>query len=73
MKTLCQTHHLFYSGASCPLCNQERLEGYAHKFVKPVVHTVSATPRIEEKKPREITENDIMKLMAKFNTNTKKH
>jgi hypothetical protein len=34
---------------------------------------VSATPRIEEEKPREITENDIMKLMAKFNTNTKKH
>ena len=55
MKTLCQTHHLFYSGTSCPLCNQERLEGYAHKL------------------NREITENDIMKLMTKFNTNTKKH
>lgn len=72
MKNLCQTHHLFYSGHSCPLCNQERLQDYAHRFVKTVQQPVVKTKK--EEVSREITENDLMKLMEKFNTNTnKKH
>lgn len=61
-KTLCPTHHLFYTAVECPLCRQERLEHYSQKYVsnKPEVK-----PKVE--KDREITEDDLSKLKNKFN------
>lgn len=68
MGKLCPTHHLFYSDNECPLCRQERVERYGHKFCpQPVVKT-------EEKKVekvRAITEDDLSKLMNKFNSKKK--
>ena len=66
MKTLCPTHHLFYEGMECPLCRQERIEKYTQKFAQhqPVKEI---KPKKTEKK-REITDEDISKLMNKFNS-----
>ena len=65
-KTLCSTHHLFYTAVECPLCRQERLEHYSHKYVG---HTVSNKHEVKPKveKDREITEDDLSKLKNKFN------
>ena len=64
MKTLCPDHHLFYMGSECPLCRQERIERYSQRFCH---HEVEKPVKKEEKKDREITEDDITKLMNKFN------
>jgi hypothetical protein len=64
MKTLCPIHHLFYMGNECPLCRQERIECYSQRFCNHV-----EVKKIE--KDREITENDLSKLMNKFNSKKK--
>ena len=61
-KTLCPTHHLFYTAVECPLCRQERLEHYSHKYVG---SSSEVKPKVE--KDREITEDDLSKLKNKFN------
>ena len=61
-KTLCPTHHLFYTAVECPLCRQERLEHYARKYVG---STSEVKPKVE--KDREITADDLSKLKNKFN------
>lgn len=61
-KTLCPTHHLFYTAVECPLCRQERLEHYSHKYVG---NTSEVKPKVE--KDREITADDLSKLKNKFN------
>ena len=61
-KTLCPTHHLFYTAVECPLCRQERLEHYSHKYVG---NTSGVKPKVE--KDREITADDLSKLKNKFN------
>lgn len=64
MKTLCPTHHLFYSGFECPLCRQERIDRYSQRFCH---HEVEKPVKKEEKKDREITEADLSMLVNKFN------
>jgi hypothetical protein len=61
-KTLCPTHHLFYTAVECPLCRQERLEHYSQKYVG---NTSEVKPKVE--KNREITADDLSKLKNKFN------
>jgi len=61
-KTLCPTHHLFYTAVECPLCRQERLEHYSQKYVG---NTSEVKPNVE--KDREITADDLSKLKNKFN------
>jgi hypothetical protein len=61
-KTLCPTHHLFYTAVECPLCRQERLEHYSQKYVG---NTSEVKPKAE--KDREITADDLSKLKNKFN------
>lgn len=61
MKTLCPIHRLFYTGNECPICRQERSERYAQRFA----HRTVSVNKINEN--REITENDINKLLNKFN------
>ena len=61
-KTLCPTHHLFYTAVECPLCRQERLEHYSRKYAG---NTSEVKPKVE--KDREITADDLSKLKNKFN------
>lgn len=62
MKLLCLTHHLFYTGGECPLCRQERSERYAQRFGG----YTEEKPKHKEKE-QEITEDDLNKLISKFN------
>lgn len=58
MKKLCEIHRVYYRGEKCPYCEQERIEKLTKTFVK------------EEKpkdKDREINEDDIARLIEKFN------
>lgn len=61
IKVLCQTHRFMYRGSECPLCRQERIDRYSHRFVR----NSEEKPRKEPE--REITEDDLAKLMGKFN------
>ena len=60
MKTICPIHHFSYSGSVCPFCEKERLDRLATRFVK-------EEDRRKPLKEKEITENDIQKLLNKFN------
>lgn len=68
MKKLCPTHHLFFSDNECPLCRQERIERYGHKFCS---QTTVNTEQKKAKDDRLITEDDINKLVSKFNNKNK--
>ena len=68
MKTLCSIHHLFYMGSECPLCRQERVDSYRQRFCH---HEVEKPIKKEEKKNRVITDDDINKLINKFNSKRK--
>lgn len=68
MKTLCPTHHLFYMGNECPLCRQERIERYSQRFC----NHMEMKPEVKKvEKDSEITEDDLSKLMNKFNNKKK--
>ena len=66
-KHLCPIHHYMYSGTTCPLCEKDRLENLAHRYVK---SPIQEKPKHEEK-PREVTEEDLNKLVEKFNSKKK--
>lgn len=61
MKLICPIHHFSYSGSMCPFCEKERIDRLAQRY------KVEETVHIENKKEREITQNDLQKLMNKFN------
>jgi hypothetical protein len=55
-------------GNECPLCSQERIERYSEKFC----HQIKTKTEVKKtEKDREITENDLSKLINKFNSRKK--
>lgn len=66
MKQICPVHRFSYSGSVCPFCERERIENLAHRFVKSDNQS-NVVQKEETVKEREINENDLQKLMAKFN------
>ena len=60
-KKLCEIHHLYYRGNVCPICDEERIAKLSKKYCdnKPNVK--------KEKQDREINEDDIARLIEKFN------
>lgn len=67
-KNYCPTHHLYYNGSECPLCREERTATYVKKFGK----TDASEEKKKFKNEREINEDDITKLMDKFNSKANK-
>lgn len=61
-KNFCPIHHLYFRGLQCPLCEKERLNKMVEKFEK---KTESTSIPVNEN--REINEDDLMKLVSKFN------
>ena len=51
-KKYCQLHHYFYSEIECPFCLKERVKKFSVNKIN---------------KNNEITENDLNKLVEKFN------
>lgn len=64
-KKFCATHHLYYNGVECPMCLSERLNHYDHKYNSKTEDVKQE--KAFKKKDREINEDDISKLMEKFN------
>lgn len=72
MKTLCTIHRFFYSGLTCPLCEKERLDSLVSRFVN-----TDKRDYVDKNKERqedsksdendEIKEEDLVRLMSKFN------
>ena len=53
----------------CPYCRKERVERYAAKFCGHDTHKAETKPKPE--KDREITEDDLSRLMEKFGSKKK--
>lgn len=64
-KKFCATHHLYYNGTECPMCLSERLSYYDHKYNGKTEDVKQE--KTFKKKDRDINEDDISKLMEKFN------
>lgn len=64
-KKFCATHHLYYNGTECPMCLSERLNYYDHKYNGKTEDVKQE--KAFKKKDRDINEDDISKLMEKFN------
>lgn len=62
-KNYCAVHHLYYNGAKCPLCEKERIERMAERYVPKQEKTVKES----ESNDREINEEDLVRLANKFN------
>lgn len=58
IKNLCNVHHLYYSGTRCPICEEEKINSLVKKY---------SQKENNKEQPREVTESDIAKLIAKFN------
>lgn len=58
-KRYCETHHLYYNGSACPICESERVE----RMVKKYTNTI---PKEPVQASREATIEDINKLINKF-------
>ena len=71
MKQICPIHRFSYSGNKCPFCEQERLEHLAKKFVVIDHLDVIGNYESKTKKDIEITEEQLKKLVEKFNIKTK--
>lgn len=66
IKNYCSIHHLYYSSNECPLCRDERTAMYAKKYSE-TTEDVSDKETKPKKNDRDINEEDITKLMEKFN------
>ena len=67
MKQICPIHRFSYSGNVCPFCEKDRINGLAHRFVKTVESNANSVHNDKKRTQHEITENDLQKLMNKFN------
>ena len=67
MKQICPIHRFAYSGNVCPFFFFFRIDGLAHRFVKTVENNVVSAHNTRGIQ-NEITENDLKKLMNKFNS-----
>lgn len=63
MKTVCPIHRFSYSGKTCPFCEKDRIEYLTRKYGGE--ETNEETPKT--KKDRDISEDDLKKLLDKFN------
>ena len=68
MKQICPVHRFSYSGSVCPFCEKDRINRLAHRFVKTIESNDVNDHNDKKEIQREITENDLQKLMDKFNS-----
>lgn len=74
-KNYCPIHHLYYSGSECSMCREERTAMYLKKYGNSTVASkIKEVDSIKHKKNnnRGINEEDITKLMEKFNSKISK-
>ena len=67
MKQFCTVHCISSRSSVCPFCEKDRINGLAHRFVKTVESNANSVHNDKKRTQHEITENDLQKLMNKFN------
>ena len=65
MKTICPIHRFMYKGDVCPLCEKERIDRLAKRYVNSG-NEERISLKKEKKVDRKINENDLKKLLEKF-------
>ena len=68
MKQFCTVHCFSYSSSVCPFCEKDSINRLAHRFGKSRESNVVSVHNHKKEIQREITENDLQKLMDKFNS-----
>lgn len=68
MKQICPVHRFSYSGSVCPFCEKDRIDALTHRLGKSRESNVVSVHNHKKEIQREITENDLQKLMDKFNS-----
>lgn len=64
MKRLCPTHRFMFEGMECPLCRKDRIDSYVSRYGNESTEHKEKQKKEEDK---EITNDDLAKLVAKFN------
>lgn len=65
-KNYCEIHHYYHEGVLCPFCLSDKSAALSKKFCK--VEKVDVVKKEDKQKEnQDITEEDIAKLMNKFN------
>ena len=62
-KNFCSIHHFYYNGGVCPLCEKERIDRMVDLYGPKEEQTIKE----EKVKDREINEDDLARLVNKFN------
>lgn len=57
-KNFCTTHHFYYTGHVCPLCEKERIDKMAKRF---------SGKEKQEVKEEEVTDDMLQLLVNRFN------
>ena len=68
MKQICPVHRFSYSGSVCPFCEKDSSGALIQCFGKSRESNVVSVHNHKKEIQREITENDLQKLMDKFNS-----
>jgi hypothetical protein len=66
IKNYCPVHHYYYTGDECPFCREERIKSLDKKFNRDGVVENKGKRDTENTKDREITSDDLEKLVNKF-------
>lgn len=61
-KKYCSIHHLYYTSVECPMCLKDRVSIYEKKY-----GLNQETVKEQKESEREITDEDLSKLINKFN------
>ena len=67
MKQFCTVHCFSYSSSVCPFCEKDRIDALTHRFGKSRESNVVSVHNVKKGTQQEITENDLQKLINKFN------
>lgn len=65
IKVFCSTHRYYYNGNECPFCREERIKALNKRFNCDVIECKEEN-NMEKSKDREITKDDLDKLVNKF-------
>ena len=77
MKKFCETHHFFYEGLECPLCQEERSNAYSKKYKSIFSMKIETDSKVggnynsDKKYAKPISRDDLQKLCKKFNISKK--
>ena len=68
VKKFCIKHHFYYSGTSCPFCENDRINELSKKYKVHKKESDMCSKKKTKEVNRELTIDDLNKLKEKFNS-----